>query len=63
MHVDDLKCMFNIKPDEIHLKAKVKEEWKNFYPNEIELFQLPTSINVAYIVSIIKFFFQLFRKN
>ena len=22
--VDDLKCMFNIKPDGVHLKAKVK---------------------------------------
>ena len=63
MHADDLKCMFNIKPDGIHLKSKVKEEWKIFYPNEIELFQLPTSINVPYIVSIIKLFFQLFYKN
>ena len=54
--VDDLKCMFNIKPDGVHLKAKVKEEWKNFYPNDNGSFQLPLSINVAYVVSIIKFF-------
>ena len=54
--VDDLKCMFNIKPDGVHLKAKVKEEWKNFYPNDSGFFQIPLSINVAYVVSIIKFF-------
>ena len=61
--VDDLTCMFNIKPDGIHLKAKVKEEWKKFYPNENGFFQLPLSINVAYVVNIIKFFFQLLCEN
>ena len=54
--VYDLKCMFNIKPDGIHLKAKVKEEWKHFYPNDNGFFQLPLSINGAYVVSIIKLF-------
>ena len=60
---NDLKRTFNIKPDKIYLKSKVKEEWKIFYPNEIGLFQIPISINVAYIVNLIKFFFQLFCKN
>ena len=59
--VDDLKCMFNIKPDGVHLKAKVKEEWKNFYPSDNGFFQFPLSINVAYVVSI-KVFFSCFVK-
>ena len=54
--VDDLKSMFNIKPDGVHLKAKVnQDEWKNFYPDGTGVFKLPASINLAYVVSIYMF--------
>ena len=32
---------------------------EKFYPSENGVFQLTISINVAYVVSIMKFFFQL----
>ena len=30
--VDDLKCMFNIKPDGVHLKARLKKNGNIFIP-------------------------------
>ena len=61
--VDDLKCMFNIKPDRVHLKAKVKEEWKNVLSQWQWL--LPTStVNKCGICSEYhKAFFQLLCEN
>ena len=51
INIDDLQCLFSIKREELHIKAKIEDIWKNIYPNGTDDFEMPRSVKFAYVVS------------
>ena len=51
INIDDLQCLFSIKREGLHIKAKIEDIWKNIYPNGTGDFEMPRSVKFAYVVS------------
>ena len=51
INIDDLHCLFSIKREGLHIKAKIEDTWKNIYPNGTGDFEMPRSVKHAYVVS------------
>ena len=51
INIDDLQCLFSIKREGLHIKAKIDDIWKNIYPNGTGDFEMPRSVKFAYVVS------------
>lgn len=49
--IADLSMMFNVKPAGMHLKAKIENSWKNIWPDDTGVFDIPNGVSDMLLIA------------